>query len=501
MEAPGVEAATRVESERASGWYRKLFGMLLNSIPCSVLLADRQLRVIAVNDYFLEKSCRQRAETVNRRLRDVFPGALLEHIDIPRQVERTLDSGTALKGQKITYRAPGVPVRFYYYSIVPVSNEDQRARPEYALIVMEDITEQVRLSGQLQAIERHLTNVVEHATDIILSTDAAMKITTWNAAAEHLTGRSLERVHEHSLLEYLGEASRSNFDNAFKAMARSFEPQTVYADIMTSRGAPSSLSWVCSPMRNEQGALLGMVAVGRDMTGAKQFEAQLLQSQKLAALGVMASGIAHELRNPLTLCSSGAQFLLEDDVTLEFRKECAEQIKSGIDRASLVIENLLRFARPQPEVEFGEIDVVAGLRNALSLVANLAGLQRIQVVTELPSGPVTVMGSSGLIEQVFVNLLVNAIDSMSGGGRLLLSFAVSNGEVRVSIADTGCGIPAGEINKIFDPFYSAFRHKKGTGLGLAISYSIVKQHQGEIQVRSAEGKGSTFIVTLPSASK
>ncbi len=501
MEALGVEAATRVESETGSDWYRKLFDMLLNTIPCSVLLVNHQLQVIGVNDYFLEKSCRRRAETVNRQLREVFPSALLEHIDIPRQVGRALDSGTALKGQKITYRAPGVPVRFYYYSIVPVSSENQRALPEYALIVMEDITEQVRLSGQVQAIERHLINVVEHATDVILSTDAAMKIMTWNAAAEQLTGRSLEQVNKHSLLEYLAEASRSDFENAFKAMARSFEPQTLYGDIMTRQSSPSSLSWVCSPMRNEQGTLLGMVAVGRDMTGAKQFEAQLLQSQKLAALGVMASGIAHELRNPLTLCSSGAQFLLEDDVTLEFRKECAEQIKSGIDRASLVIENLLRFARPQPDVEFGEMDVVASLRNALSLVGNLAGLQRIQIVTELPSAPVTMIGSSVLIEQVFVNLLVNALDSMPEGGRLLLSLAVSNGEVRISVADTGCGIPADEINKIFDPFYSAFRHKKGAGLGLAISYSIVKQHQGEIQVRSAEGKGSTFIVALPSASR
>jgi PAS domain S-box-containing protein len=498
MAALGVEAVTRVESERPSGWYRKLFGMLLNTIPCSVLLADRQLRVIAVNDYFLEKSRRRRAETVNRLLHDVFPDALLEYIDIPRQVERALDSGTALKGQKITYRAPGVPVRFYYYSIVPVSDEDQRGPPEYALVVMEDITEQVRLSGQIQTVERQLANVVEHATDVIVSTDAAMRIITWNAAAERLTGHSAEQTYKRPLLENVAEASTSDFENAVKAMVRSSEPQMIYADIMTSQGCPSSLSWVCSPIRDEQGTLLGMVAVGRDMTGAKQFEAQLSQSQKLAALGVMAGGIAHELRNPLTLCSSGAQFLLEDDISSEFRKECAEQIKSGIDRASLVIENLLRFARPQANGQLGEVDVVDSLRNALSLVANVAALQRVEVVAELPAFPVTVVGSTGPIEQVFVNLLINAIDSMPDGGRLLVSLAISGGEVQVSVTDTGCGISGSEINKIFDPFYSGFRHKNGTGLGLAISYSIIKQHQGDIQVSSAEGKGSTFIVVLPS---
>lgn len=499
MAGPQRQAESQTDESMS---YRKLFGLLLNAIPCSVLLVDRGLRVVSANSYFLEKSCLKPYEAANRHLREVFPEALLAHIDIPGQVNQAFESGAALRGQRITYRAPGIPVRFYYYSILPVFDAEKGGEPRHALIVMEDVTEQVRLSGQVQTIERKLANVVEHATDVILSTDDTLRVVTWNAAAERLTGYSAEHACGRPVLEFLAEAHRKDFENAFKAMNRSLEARMVYADLITNQGVPCSFSWVCSPLRSEQGGIPGMVAVGRDLTGSKQFEAQLLQSQKLAALGVMASGIAHELRNPLTLCSSGAQFLLEDEgLSPEFRRECAQQIKSGIERASLVIESLLRFARPQPDIEAEELDLITSLERSINLVANLAALQRIQISIDFAAGDVKVVGNGPLLEQVFVNLLVNAIDAMADGGKIVVSTTRNNGTAEVSIVDAGCGIPASEINKIFDPFYTGFRHKRGTGLGLAVSYSIVKQLQGEIEVHSLEGKGSTFIVVLPLSSR
>lgn len=239
------------------------------------------------------------------------------------------------------------------------------------------------------------------------------------------------------------------------------------------------------------------------MTGAKHFEAQLHQSQRLAALGVMAGGIAHELRNPLTLCSSGAQFLLEDDVSPEFRKECAQQIKSGIERASLVIENLLRFARPhtdEAEAELEEVEIAAVVKAALDFVDNLAKLQRVHVLTDRLNGRLFVLGNEMLLQHVFINLFLNAIDAMPDGGSLAVSAGAAAGQVSVRVSDTGCGIPAEEVNRIFDPFFTRSRYKKGTGLGLSICYAIVKQHRGAIEVSSIEGHGSDFTVTLPLSS-
>jgi len=493
------EIADSIPLNRDGEWYEKLYLMLLDSIPCSILLVDGALRVITANRYFLEKSQRQARETIGRQLGEVFPAVILEHVDILSQIRSTLDSGAPLHAQRITYRAPGIPVRFYYYNVLPV-NDRRRGKPGYVMLVMEDVTEQVRLSGHIQSIERQLANVVEHATDIILSTDGAAHITTWNRAAEMLSGYCFEQVEGHPLSEYLADETRLEFERTIGTMKRAGHPQMIYSDLVTSQRARLPMSWVCSPMRNDQGAIMGMVAVGRDMTGAKHFEAQLHQSQRLAALGVMAGGIAHELRNPLTLCSSGAQFLLEDDVSTEFRKECADQIKSGIERASLVIENLLRFARPQTDdtdAELAEVEIVSVVRAALEFVDNLAKLQRVRVITGHLNGPFLVPGNDTLLQHVFINLFLNAIDAMPDGGSLTVSATVRNRQVSLSVADTGCGIPAEEVNRIFDPFYTRSRYKKGTGLGLSICYSIVKQHRGAIEVTSIEGRGSNFVVTLP----
>jgi PAS domain S-box-containing protein len=494
-----LETVGPIGAQRDGDWYEKLYLMLLDSIPCSILLVDGGLRVITANRYFLEKSQRQTRDTVGRQLWEVFPAVILEHVDILSQIRAALESGVPLYAQRITYRAPGIPVRFYYYNVLPV-NDRHRDRPGYVMLVMEDVTEQIRLSGHLQSIERQLANVVEHATDIILSTDSATRITTWNRAAEMLSGYMFEQVEGHPLSEYLGEETRLEFERAVATMKRCGQPQMINSELITSQGAHLPMSWVCSPMRNDQGAIQGIVAVGRDMTGAKHFEAQLHQSQRLAALGVMASGIAHELRNPLTLCSSGAQFLLEDDVSQEFRKECAQQIKSGIERASLVIENLLRFARPHTEdaeAELEPVEIGAVVNAALEFVDNLARLQRVQVMTERLTGPLCVLGNETLLQHVFINLFLNAIDAMPEGGSLTVSATRESGQVSISVSDTGCGIPADEVTRIFDPFYTRSRYKKGTGLGLSICYAIVKQHRGAIDVSSIEGRGSDFVVTLP----
>lgn len=494
-----AEGLERNAVERDGDWYEKLYLMLLDSIPCSILVIDGGLRVMTANRYFLEKSQRRAHETIGRQLWEVFPAVILEHVDILSQIRATLESGMPLHAQRITYRAPGIPVRFYYYNVLPV-NDRRRLKPGYVMLVMEDVTEQVRLSGHIQSIERQLANVVEHATDIILSTDNQTRISTWNRAAEMLSGYSFEQVEGHSLSEYLADESRLEFERAIESMNRVGQPQMIYSDLMTSQGGRLPVSWVFSPMRNDSGATVGMVAVGRDMTGAKHFEAQLHQSQRLAALGVMAGGIAHELRNPLTLCSSGAQFLLEDDVSPEFRKECAQQIKSGIERASLVIENLLRFARPQTDEadsELEEIEIESVVQAALEFVDNLAKLQRVRVVTDKLNKPLFVRGNETLLQHVFINLFLNAIDAMPDGGSLVVSANRRGREIAVTVSDTGCGIPAEEVNRIFDPFYTRSRYKKGTGLGLSICHAIVKQHRGAIEVTSTEGRGSNFVVRLP----
>jgi signal transduction histidine kinase len=224
---------------------------------------------------------------------------------------------------------------------------------------------------------------------------------------------------------------------------------------------------------------------------------QLQQSQKLAALGVMAGGIAHEIRNPLAICSSAAQFLMDEDVSPEFHRECVEKIHAGIRKASIIIENLLRFAHPSASFDLIQINLIALTNETLELIANQARIQKIELRSDFPKESVLITGNASLIQQVFMNLFMNAINAMPNGGSLSVRMEKVGVEALIRIVDTGCGLSSTELDKIFDPFYTTSALGQGTGLGLSICYSIVKRHFGSIEVESVEGSGSTFTIRLP----
>jgi signal transduction histidine kinase len=228
----------------------------------------------------------------------------------------------------------------------------------------------------------------------------------------------------------------------------------------------------------------------------RRLEAQLLRAQKLAALGVMAGGIAHELRNPLAICSSAAQFLMQEEITPEFRRECAQKMQQGLQRASGIIDHLLKFTRPAQRGDLIKLDLLAVLRETLALVANQAKIQNIKVQAQLPNTAAFVRGDAHLLQQVFMNLFLNAFHAMPDGGRLKVGVRTALHQVAVRIADTGHGIAAADVGNLFDPFHSKSTGTEGVGLGLPLCHAIVKQHAGTLKVRSAPGKGAVFTVRL-----
>lgn len=479
--------ADRTEARRSALLNR----LLTDSIPSSVLLLDKSLRVVLANRNFLEKSRRTEAETLGRPLSSVFPEVILEELGLEEQIRQVFGENRAKGGQRLTYRAPGVPIRVYFYSIVPVA---WGSRVDHVLLLMDDITEQARLSEEIHRMERHLASVVESASDLVISTDSAGRIISWNKAAERISGYRFDQVKGQPLLAFLEEKHRT-------AAAESFErdalPNAAEWDVVTRAGKPRKVSWVLSPMVDGENRRQGFVAVGRDLTEQRKLEHELRQSQKLASLGVMASGIAHEIRTPLTISSSAAQFLAEDELTPDFRRECAQKVHEGIERASVIIENLLRFARPANQSERAAVDLSRVVGNAAGVIGSQARLQKVRVVTRLPEEPLTVLGVASLLEQVCVNLLLNAIHAMPGGGTIEISAERTAAEATLRVSDTGHGIAREDLDKIFDPFYSRAPAGKGIGLGLSLCYSIVKQHMGSIEVESEPGRGSAFSVKLP----
>ncbi|MFI5329776.1 MAG: PAS domain S-box protein [Desulfobaccales bacterium] len=488
------ESLSALESGPELQRYRTLYEMLLEAIPSSVLLIDRDLRIVSVNRNFLEKNRRSLAETIDRRLDQVFPASIFEQMDFPGRIRQVFEHNSRIKGERMTYRAPGIPLRIYYYSILPFSWQGE---VELAMLLMEDVTEQVRLSEEVQRVERHLASVVESAQDIVLSTDMQGKILTWNTAGEHLSGFSLHEVKGQNFFDFCPDDEQKRMDLVFANLQAGKEAQIVELDLKTRNGGRIPVAWIFSPMKDHLSQTAGVVAVGRDLTERRKFQAQLLQSQKLAALGVMAGGIAHEIRNPLAVCSSAAQFIMEDDTSPKFRQECAQKIYTGIQRASMIIENLLRFARPSVKADLKEIDLGSLLEETISLITNQALIQKIELRSHLPAHPILINGMGGLLQQAFMNLLLNAIKAMPDGGGLDITLGRTNGEAVISISDSGHGITVEDLDNIFDPFYTTAPAGQGSGLGLSICYSIIKQHFGTITVDSKEDQGSTFFVKLP----
>jgi len=480
--------------KKLSDRYKKLYKMLLDAIPSSVLLIDRDMNITSVNKNFLEKSRRSLSNTIGHKLEEVFPPVILQHVNIPNQIHNVFEKNKPTMGERMTYRVPGIPISIYYYRIFPFSCEGM---VESAMLLMEDVTEQIRLSGEVKQVEHYLASVVESASDIVLSADIEGRIRTWNSAAENISGYTFNDVKGKFFFDYLVGGYPKDPKIVISSLKTGNKSRMAEWNLITKHGNSIKVSWVLSPMKDYLFQTVGMVAVGRDLTERRKFEMQLIQSQKLASLGVMAGGIAHEIRNPLAICSSSAQFLMDNDITPEFRIECAKKINTGIHRASFIIENLLRFARPSESTEMADVNLISLFEETITLVANQARIHKIEIRKHFPDRLVLISGIASLIQQVFLNLFLNAFKAMSDGGTLSISMERTDDEVLVHVSDTGCGIPEEVIDNIFDPFYTNSPAGKGTGLGLSICYSIMNQHSGFIEVNSSKGKGSTFTLKFP----
>jgi len=231
----------------------------------------------------------------------------------------------------------------------------------------------------------------------------------------------------------------------------------------------------------------------------KESQEQLVHAEKLASLGQLAASVAHEINNPLAGVLTYTKLLarkisgdtLEKGAALDY----LSKMESEVGRCSRIIRNLLDFSR-QTEPMLRLVDVNQVIEQVLAMVGHQAQLQNVDVVRELSPSLPKVMADSDKLQQVFTNLTLNAIQAMSGGGRLTLRTSVANSQVRIDVQDTGCGISKENLSKLFTPFFTTKEKGSGVGLGLAVVRGIIERHKGEIKVQSEVGKGTTFSVYL-----
>jgi len=225
---------------------------------------------------------------------------------------------------------------------------------------------------------------------------------------------------------------------------------------------------------------------------------QLVQSRKIDAVGTLTSGIAHELNNPINNIVLTAEALKEDFQELEPEEAqgLIQDILMQAERASEIVKGLLDFSRSE-HPEFEPLAIAGVIQDTLKLVRNQLALSGIQVEEEIPPDLPPIQGDRKGLQQVFLNLFINAIQAMLNGGTLHLRAYLADSWLRLEVRDTGVGIEAEHLPRIFDPFYTTKQVGRGTGLGLSVSYGIVEKHGGHLEVQSKHGQGSTFTVVLP----
>jgi two-component system, NtrC family, sensor kinase len=255
-----------------------------------------------------------------------------------------------------------------------------------------------------------------------------------------------------------------------------------------------------TPLVSKSSERIGRLLLFDDVTQRERMEEQMSQTEKLTSLGLLAAGVAHEVNTPLAVISNYIQMLAKQMPEGDPRQTIIEKIVKQTFRASEIVNNLLNFSRTGA-AEAADIDVNRVVEETLSLVAHPLKSSHIQVVKQLGEALPAVRGSANKLQQVFLNLFLNARDAMPTGGMLEVRTTAHNGSVEIEVADTGAGIPREHIHRIFDPFFTTKASGRGTGLGLSISYGIIKEHAGKIDVRSTPGKGTSFHVEFPAVRK
>jgi two-component system NtrC family sensor kinase len=351
---------------------------------------------------------------------------------------------------------------------------------------------------ELERLKVYTENIIESVNVAILALDSAGRITSCNRAFEDLyrvrrddiAGTPVDGLFPTDVMASIHRATGTR-GWVLKS------PGNIYKLYLGDRrGAKLIVDMSIIPLRGSLDSDSGCLLVMDDITEKVELADQLLQAEKLSSLGLMAAGIAHEVNTPITGISSYTQMLLKETPASDERKSILEKIEKQTFRAAGIVNGLLNFARLNG-TEYQDLDVNRLLQESLSLLEHQFSRSGIRVSRSLDASIPMVFGNGGKLQQVFVNLLLNARDAMPGGGELRVHTGMNESMVIVDIEDTGTGISEDAIKRIYDPFFTTKGTSKGTGLGLAISYGIVQEHGGRILVDSEPGKGTRFRLKLP----
>jgi PAS domain S-box-containing protein len=501
-----------------------LSAKLLEALPDAVVAVDRDGTIVQANSQAQELFGYERDELVGQKVEMLVPDSYRRqhhhHRETFAQTPKTRRMGAELDLYGRRRNGSEFPVEI---SLSPVSTE----KGMLVLSAIRDISDRKRIAEELRRAteELHrrtteqlgeyrsrLASIIDSSEDAILSKDLNGIITSWNKGAERIYGYSPEEVVGKHISLLTPSDRPDEISEILQKIARGESTEHYESVRVTKDGRHLSVSISVSPLRNAAGEIVGASAIARDITAQKRTEGQLRQSQKMEAIGRLAGGVAHDFNNILGIINACSEFLRDRIDPASEPAVYVENIKKAIERGRSLTKQMMAFSRTsavQPRI----LDLNERLREISKLLRPLLG-DDIEILI-VPRSPTAVVEMDpGQLDQIVVNLAVNARDAMPRGGKFILEtgtvrfdegFAEQRQEmaagkyVLLALSDTGSGMDEATMSRIFEPFFTTKEAGKGTGLGLATVYGIVKQSGGRILVYSEPGQGTTFKIYLPSA--
>lgn len=376
-----------------------------------------------------------------------------------------------------------------------------------AYAYVRDLTDEKRTGNELRAANEFFKNLISSSVDGIIAADMKGNIFIFNQGAENLTGYTAQEVigkvhitqiYPEGVARDIMRKLRSPEDGGIGK----FNPSQL--NLVSKNGEEIPFQLSASLIYDATGKEIASVGIFTDLRPRLDMERkfqethlQLISSEKLASLGKLAAGIAHEINNPLGGILIYSSLMLEDLTEDDPKRQDLSRIVQEAGRCKDIVKSLLEFAR-QSEPKMEPVDINRAITEGLFFLENQALFHNIQILKKLDPSLPFALGNAGQLKQVFMNIIVNAAEAMHGNGTLTIfsSFDQERKSITIEFTDTGEGIPEENLSRIFDPFFTTKEIGKGTGLGLSTSYGIIEAHGSKIEVKSKVGVGSTFTILL-----
>ncbi|HEY2015655.1 MAG TPA: ATP-binding protein [Bryobacteraceae bacterium] len=424
----------------------------------------------------------------------------------------------SVRGRTIAYMGVSRTTDGDYLSSVDVELLLTLAR--YVGIAIENASLYRSLQRKVEEYERlkeFSENIVESINVGILAADLEDRVESWNTQIEHLSGVPRDKALGRKLSELFPEGLAEQFDRVrgetgihhiYKFVLKPLAAVHGNGETngnghghlheLPARFREATLNIAIAPLVSKEQQQIGRLIIFDDVTDRAELEQRLVQADKLSSIGLLAAGVAHEVNTPLAVISTYAQMLAKQVADDSQKSMILDKIAKQTFRASEIVNSLLNFSRTST-TSFGNVNLNRVIQETLSLLEHQLQKSGIQLHSELEPDLPPVYGNAGKLQQVFLNLFLNARDAMSAGGALEVRTWTENSGVRVEVADSGHGIAPENIHRIYDPFFTTKAARKGTGLGLSVTYGIIQEHGGSIEVSNRPSGGARFRLELPLA--